>query len=465
MYQFKRSSGIIIPRKYENEPFYWKVKEFLIRRTKKYNTSDYVVNSFFIESDKNLVIPRFFPLSDFVSCNIIDEQYEGKDIEIEHNIIPRTETQKKAIEYMLSNNNGILQLNPGVGKTVITIKMIAERKKKSLILVHRDSLADQWRERFLEFTNLKEDDISRLTSSTIRESLDKPVVIITDQTFISLLRRNRKYFLIELNKAKFGVFVADEVHTSVGAPTFSECSIHIPTKYIYGLSATPYRGDGNGDIINFHLGEIFSDDDVEGTVPAKIMVLMLDYKIDTPRRFKYIHWGGDFQRSRYLNMMKKSKLFLEVIKSLLDRFKNDKYHLLIVMERIKLIEDLYEWLDHKDKSKFIRNAKMDQLDSKFTFATPGKCRDGIDAPIKNCLIMTSPISNVEQMCGRVCRSFSGKENATIIDMVDTGCKRISSTLYNRLKFYEKKNWDIQYVAVLNNKLKVLNKDEALELIQ
>jgi superfamily II DNA or RNA helicase len=257
-------------------------------------------------------------------------QHEGEIINITHNITPRGETQERAIDYMLKNEKGILQLSPGVGKTVISIYMIAQRKRKSLILVHRDSLADQWRERFLQFTNLKTEDISRLTSAKFEDALQKPIIISTTQTFISLLKRKRKDFLIALNDAKIGIFIADEVHTSVGAPTFSECSIHMPSKYTYGLSATPYRYDGNGDIIEYHLGPIFVDEDTEGTMDARVSVFLLNYDIDTPARRKYIWWGGEFQRSRYLNMMKKSKPFQEAIRGLLNKLKDDRNLLCMV---------------------------------------------------------------------------------------------------------------------------------------
>ena len=68
-----RKSGLLIPKKYENEEFYWKIKEFLTRRTRKYNTPDFIVNKFYVETDSFLVVPRFFPIEDFVSCNVTKE--------------------------------------------------------------------------------------------------------------------------------------------------------------------------------------------------------------------------------------------------------------------------------------------------------------------------------------------------------------------------------------------------------
>ena len=459
-----KRSGLLISKKHKDKEFYKKIIEELTRRSKAYQTSNYIVNEFFLESEKFLLIPRMFPIDEYQFCKIDNRQNSGEVINISHNITPRSETQKLAISYMMNNNSAILQLLPGVGKTVISIYMIAERKKKSLILVHRDSLGDQWRDRFLQFTNLNKDDIARISSATFKGDLQKPIIISTVQTFISLLKRNRKNFLYTLNDANIGIFIADEVHTSVGAPTFSECSIHIPSKYTYGLSATPYRYDGNGDIIEYHLGKIFSDDDTKGTMPAKVTVLLVDYQIDTPARWKYIHWGGKFQRSRYLNLIKKSKPFLLAIKGLLKRLKKDR-NIIVILERIKLIEELYNWLEHKSKSKFCGSAKLDTLNSQITFTTPGKCRDGIDAPQKDCLIMSSPISNIEQLTGRVIRTKDNKKTPVIIDMVDYSCTYISNTFRNRNEYYKKKKWEINYILLKNNILYNINEHKTFNIIR
>jgi superfamily II DNA or RNA helicase len=460
-----KRSGILIPTTHRNTRSYVNVKEKLERRTRGYGNSAMTINIFYLESEKFLLIPRNFPLQNyFRDIEIHDHRHHGQPIEINHNITPRGEVQERAIRYMMSHENGILQLSPGVGKTVITIYMIAKRKVKSLILVHRDPLATQWKNRFLQFTDIKEEDIVRLSSSTFKEDLDKPIIISTTQTFLSLLKRKRKDFLIKLNEANIGIFVGDEVHTTVGAPTFSECSIHMPSKYTYGLSATPYRYDGNGDIIEYHLGEVFSDDDIQGTMDARVTVVMLDYQIDTPYRTQYIRYGGEFQRARYLNLIRKSKPFVEVVRGLLRRFKDDRQTICIA-ERINLIEELHKWMPSTSKAMFCGKGGLETLDSQFTFGTPGKVRDGIDAPWKDTVIMTSPISNIEQLTGRVIRAKKNKKTPIIIDMVDYGCSYIARTFYKRKEFYLKKGWKIQYVLYNNSKIKQIDENIALDILK
>lgn len=462
-----KRSGILIPTKYRNTKWYVRIKDKLERRTQSYDRSNIQYNIFYLESEKFLLIPRYFPIHKFIfePFEFHDHSHTGEKIEIEHNIKPRDELQEKAIEKLMSTESCILQLAPGVGKTVISIYMIAERKLKTLILVHRDGLADQWRDRLLQFTNLKEDQIARLSSQTFEDDLEKPIIITTNQTFTSLLKRKRRKFLIKLNEANIGIFIADEVHTSVGAPTFSECSIHVPSRYTYGLSATPYRYDGNGDIIEYHLGEIFSDTDKSGTMDSRVTVILLDYEIDTPRRTMYVRWGGEFQRARYLNLLKKSKPFRTVLRGLLRRLIKDNRNLLCIAERINLIDEVFNETKTGSKSKFYKSAKLEELNHKVTFATPGKCRDGVDAPWKDCVIMTSPITNIEQLTGRVVREKKGKKTPVIIDMVDFGCEDMSRSFFSRKSFYERKGWPIQYILFHNKKLKAIDEDVALAIIR
>lgn len=475
MIELRRRSGILVPKKYEEYDFYHMVRSKLFRKFMNFNTPDFTTFKFFSESDKSLLIPRYFPIHEYIDCKIIDNTHEGEDIEIEHNISPRNETQRKSIEFLMANDNGILQLNPGMGKTVISIYMISERKKKSLILVHRDSLVEQWigeknsdpPRGFLSFTNLEENDIARLTSTTFEEDLKKPIIISTAQTFLSLLKRKRRDFLISLNKANIGVFIGDEIHTTVGAPTFSKCSIHIPSKVTIGLSATPYRWDGNTDIIKYHLGEVYAIEDDTDTMSADVTFILCNLGIDIPKRYKYLHWEGQFQRSRYLNIMKNSKVFMDLCKSLLDALKN-KRQILFIGERVpKLINILYDWLDHPNKSKFIAGSPMEELKPQVTFSTPGKIRDGVDAPWKDCLIITSPVKNIQQLSGRIIRSHPNKKQPIILDIVDIGSNDISKTIYGRMKYYKERGWSIKYLVLnpITYEKLMISEEAALKLVE
>jgi len=471
MYEFKVTSGLCIPKECNTEPFYYKVKEHLVRKAKHYQDSAYDFYMFYLEGDKILKVPRFFPIQEYVTCNVLDSVSPGLDISINHKIQLRDDLQKDIVNFMLTHDRGVIQAPPGSGKTVLSIYAVAERKKKTLILVHRDSLVDQWvgpgtpekPQGFLTFSDISEFEISRLTSANYNEALTKSIIVTTDQTFLSLLKRQREDFLVALNKSQIGIFIADEVHTTIGAPTFSECSIHIPAKVVFGLSATPYRYDGNSDVIQYHLGVVYVPQGDASIMDAKVVVLLIDSGLKKSRG--YIMWSGSFQRARYLNLLRKSIVFNEVCKPLLLKMISDERKVIFVSERLKMIDDFFNWLPISDKSKFIGGTGNEVLEYQVVFATPGKVRDGVDIPTKDCLIMTSPISNIEQIAGRVNRISKGKKEPIIIDIVDLAYEDISRTFFKRRDFYLSKGYNVRYLRVMGDGQKIeMDESEALSSI-
>jgi molybdopterin/thiamine biosynthesis adenylyltransferase len=163
-------------------------------------------------------------------------------------------------------------------------------------------------------------------------------------------------------------------------------------------------------------------------------------------------------------MMKKSEPFLATAKGLLMKFKDER-NMLFMAERINLIDELYNWVPANSKSRFYRSASMEELKGQVTFTTPGKCRDGVDAPWKDCIVITSPIANIEQLTGRVIREAENKKQPIIIDMVDYGCTRIAQTVHSRIKFYENKNWDVQYIIVKDGVMREIEQDQAISIIR
>lgn len=469
-----RTSGICIPRKYENEEFYQLIKNDLTRHSKDYQKSTFTTNYYFLEGTNILKVPRYYPIEKYCSdCDIVDNINSGQDIKINHNITLRDDLQKNIVKYFLTNSNGIIQANPGSGKTIVSVCAVATLKKKTFILVHRDSLVEQWigpgtpdkPQGFLAFTDIDKDQIGRLSSHNFKDVLKKSIIVCTDQTFISILRRNREEFLIELNNANIGVLIGDEVHTTIGAPTFAECSLHIPAAKSFGLSATPKRWDGNLDIIKFHLGEIFVPEGISSTMDTRVTVLLFDFGF-LPKSYRYLYWDGFFQKSRYSTILKNSKLFMSVALSLLNKFTNDNRQILFIGERIKLLELLKEKCSGTDKGLFIAGSDLKEIEKQITFSTPNKSRDGVDYVSKDCLIMSSPIGNIEQMSGRVLRIKEGKAQPIVIDIVDIGVKAIRETFFSRLDFYKSKNWTIQFVFITKSGSKnVISEDQAMQVIR
>lgn len=465
-----RNSGIVISKAIGLNNIK-KIKESLTRITPSYQNSPSVTIKFYLENEEAIKVPRYFPIDDFVDFEINDVRKDGDNIDIKHNIVLRDDLQINACNYMKCSRSGIIKAAPGSGKTVITICAICEIGKKALILVHRDSLVDQWIgpgtpekiQGFLGHTSIDKNDIGRLTSSNFKECLKKSIIIATDQTFISLLKRNRTEFLEALRDSKIGVLISDECHTTTGAPTFSECSIHIPTYRTFGLSATPSRADGTFDIMEYHLGKLWVPEGKATTMDGKVTVVLFNSGV-IPKSTRYIYWAGLFQRSRYLKILKNSPIFMNICSQLISKFYDEGRNLLVVGERIKLLEELLNKVNREDSGMFIGSSKLDKIKNRITYTTPGKSRDGVDYVEKDCLIMTSPIGNIDQMTGRTLRVKEEKKTPIIIDMVDIGVPEIKRTFFSRFNFYKSKKWAMQYIHFRENEITKLKEEDVSQIL-
>jgi hypothetical protein len=90
-----------------------------------------------------------------MDIRFIDKTYCGKRIDVEFNGRLRDE-QSLALNYMLQHNTGILSGTTAFGKTIVAIKLIAEKKVNTLILVDKVSLLSQWKEKLSEFLVVNE---------------------------------------------------------------------------------------------------------------------------------------------------------------------------------------------------------------------------------------------------------------------------------------------------------------------
>jgi hypothetical protein len=90
-----------------------------------------------------------------IDVSFLDKTNHGKSIDIEFNGSLRDE-QPLALDKLLKHDNGILSGTTAFGKTVVAIKLIAERKVNTLILVDKVSLVSQWKKRLTEFLTINE---------------------------------------------------------------------------------------------------------------------------------------------------------------------------------------------------------------------------------------------------------------------------------------------------------------------
>ncbi len=79
----------------------------------------------------------------------------GKSINVSFRGTLREE-QQLAMGSLLQHENGILSVPTAFGKTVIGASLIANRKCNTLILVHLQTLCDQWKKSLEQFLDINE---------------------------------------------------------------------------------------------------------------------------------------------------------------------------------------------------------------------------------------------------------------------------------------------------------------------
>lgn len=460
-----RDSCIRIPVTDEIKTQEWfrQIQKFLIRKEVPYGEkSDVFEYKKYYHVDiesKELMIPRHYPVPKD-KVQIVDRVVEGKEIDIKCKISPRDEMQKEGIEWMSQSDQGILCMQPGQGKTVVTIAAICKVKRKAIIYVHKDSLVKQWYDRFVEHTEAGVGQIRQLRTSKYKEDLlEADVVITTAQAMCSLIKRKPDLFEI-MKKAEFGFAVWDECHTCAGAEQYSKSSLFTPVKRAFGLSATPNRSDGNTDIMELNLGKIYipQNQDISTMIP-KIVQLKFKHGL-FPRHERWLmrntEWdakqgykAGELDRDRYLKSLVTSQAsrYLKVMSTVIKDIDNSGRIMILLSDRIKILDELATFCKNKEEVGFFlpRSGKDRDLHltRRLVFSTYGSCRDGVDKKEVDCLVLANPVGNWEQAIGRAIRACEGKKQPVIIDVVDLDVEGYVRWAEKRKEQYLEKGWKVE----------------------
>lgn len=174
-----------------------------------------------------------------------DERQTGRDLAVRF-MGTLTPEQEKAATALLAHEAGVLAAATAFGKTVVAARMIAERARNVLILVHRRPLLDQWVARLAAFL-----DITPKQIGVIHGGAKKPTGIIDVAVMQSLVRQGTVSDLV----ADYGHVIIDECH-HVPAVGFEAIARQVKARHMLGLSATITRKDGRHPIIFMQCGAV-----------------------------------------------------------------------------------------------------------------------------------------------------------------------------------------------------------------
>lgn len=196
-----------------------------------------------------------------IEYEIADRREKGRPIRVSFDGDLKTQ-QDLAAQHLLTFDYGILSAATAFGKTVVCSYLISERKVNTLILLQSKDLLEQWVDELNKFLIIDEEPPIYKTKSG-REKRRKSVIgilhgskntltgIIDVAMVGSMYSRGKFNDLIN----SYGMVLMDECH-HCGSNTSIEVMQKVNARYVYGVTATPKRGDNLEKIIYMLLGPI-----------------------------------------------------------------------------------------------------------------------------------------------------------------------------------------------------------------
>jgi len=386
--------------------------EFFVKKKSGRNTWDTSKYFRFIEEvESEVIIPRGmigklvrYCKEHNIDNEFIDERRKNDFVHFSFNI-PLKEYQIPVVEATSKKDFGVIVAPPGAGKTVMALKIIADRQQSALIVVHRKQLLEQWVERIESFLNIPKKEIGKIGQGKIK--IGKHITIATFQS----LGKVQEKEVFNITDA-FGTIIIDECH-HIPAETFKTAISKLNSHYVYGLTATPFRKYNDGKLIFIHLGEVVSEIKPEAIVARKhpkIIIRTTDLNVPfNPKTDRF-----ETLSKILVHDSARNKLILDDVISEVSKGKKA----VIITERKDHIDTLQQFLKQShetitlsgDDSEAMRKTKWQALKNgnfQVLISTGQFFGEGSDLHNIECLFLVYPFSfegKLVQYIGRVQRS-------------------------------------------------------------
>jgi len=382
-----------------------------------------------------------------------------------HGITPIIITSKGLGEYygfeLSGNGRFILSDRTITHNTVMSLKIAEELNVKTLILVHKEFLMNQWVERINEY--LPGAKVGYIQGKTFDISR-KDIVLAMIQS-LSDPRKDKDYpaNLFE----SFGLVIADECH-HLAARQFCRSLSKYPFKYTLGLSATPDRADGLQRVFKHYLGDIiYKDSEIQQNEEDIRLEHIPNSTVEV-----YIYNNPDYKYSKEeLNYKKKANIVTmksnvanclkrtQFLLSFLPRLIQEGRTMLILSCRRNHISEMEILINEMNIPNctvglYVGGMKQSNLDISATkrviIATYNMAEEAFDCKTLNTLIYATPHKHIKQAVGRILREEKKKRTfiPLIIDLHD-----IFSTFntWNKLrdKYYKTEQYPIKIFNVID----------------
>jgi superfamily II DNA or RNA helicase len=420
-----------------------------------------------------IAVPRYYGENKFGPAK--KQDFDPEDIDIEFTKSLR-DNQKDIIEncikYIKKNGGGLLSVPCGFGKTVCAIYIAYRLGLKTLIVVHKSNLLQQWIERIKEYLNIADDRIGIIQQKKCDVD-GKDFVVGMIHTIA------KRKFDPSIFKG-FGFVIYDEAH-HVACKFFSKALMKTGAQYTLALTATPYRGDKMIKIMYWYTGGTIYREAVK--MNKNVIAKIINYKSKDKKLFSLKKkWFQGSTRPDTVKMTSnicainsRNKTIVKIINHI--RRTEPERKILILSSRTGHLKVLKKMVDASIQ-KDIDNGLIEEDETysclyigettpiarqraenrgDIIFASYGMAEEGLDIKHLNTVILASPKKDIVQSIGRVMRKIleSGDIRPMIIDYADDlagigGWLKVRNATYLKCK-YEIENYyldDNKFITAL-----------------
>lgn len=404
----------------------------------------------YAENSERIFLPRHYGIKNFnryldaVDIKISKGKMLNKEVEFKGKL---RDNQHEPVKISLENLNkpileggggGILALPCGYGKTSISLYLACALGRKTLVIVDKEFLLNQWVERIEQFCPGAK--IGRLQQN--RVEIEGNDIVIGMLQSIAMKDYSRDIF------NEFGTLIIDECHC-ISSRVYSRALKKVQCWYMIGLSATPNRKDGLTKVLKWYIGDIM----FKAKRKHKVIPLVRRYFIRAREPVyskELLNWKGKPNSSVMLTQicdyLPRTNWMVNIIKN--EFIPIEKRQVLVLAHRRKHLEDWADKLPKDSWGYYLGGMKQKDLDEsskkKVILATYHMADKGLDIPTLNTLVLASPKSDIVQAVGRVMRKDKiddENERPIIMDFIDT-FSMFDNQSKKRLKEYNKEKYKI-----------------------
>ncbi len=369
--------------------------------------------------------------------------------------------QSLALEHLLYHDNGILSGTTAFGKTIVAIKLIAEKKVNTLILVDKISLLSQWKEKLSEFLVVNENLPEQPMVTAKKRGRKKKISVIgqlgggkntlSGIVDIAVMQSISRKGEVKEYVNNYGMIIADECHHA-SAFTYEQILKTTNAKYIYGLTATPTRKDGHHPILFMHCGPIRYRDNPKKQAENR----PFDHYIVPRFTSLRVPLDSDEKdvsiQELYTEIVDNDFRNQQIIDDVLNNYHQGRNcivlslrtaHVELLAKKLKEeVPDVITLMGGMGKKStqeaFQRLADIPADKNVILVATGHFIGEGFDEPRLDTLFLAMPISwkgTLQQYAGRLHRLFKTKKEVRIYDYVDIQVKMLERMYQKRLNGY------------------------------